>query len=102
MMCVIRCRRTTTSIAGEPVRLTRLSQRFNGVLPARHNRRTDVRGAARELTEANKLSRIYATLLEAPHRHRGTSTQGVTVEHVHVHEGGEAIVGTVDGGGAGW
>jgi hypothetical protein len=51
------------------------------------------------LTQANKLSRTYATLLEALNRHRGKGQQKVTVEHVHVHEGGQAIVGSVETGG---
>jgi hypothetical protein len=37
-------------------------------------------------------------LLEALNRHRGKGQQKVTVEHVHVHEGGQAIVGNVEGG----
>src|SRR4051794_20643801 len=51
------------------------------------------------LTQANKLSRTYATLLEALNRHRGKGHQKVTVEHVHVHQGGQAIVGSVETGG---
>src|SRR4051812_7979122 len=51
------------------------------------------------LTQANKLSRTYATLLEALNRHRGKGQQKVTVEHVHVHQGGQAIVGSVEAGG---
>jgi hypothetical protein len=49
--------------------------------------------------QANKLSRTHATLLEALNRHRGKGQQRVTVEHVHVYEGGQAIVGHVEGGG---
>jgi hypothetical protein len=37
-------------------------------------------------------------LLEALDRYRGTGQQKVTVEHVHVHSGGQAIVGAVTGG----
>jgi hypothetical protein len=48
------------------------------------------------LNQANKLSRTYATLLETLNRHRGKGQQKVTVEHVHVHEGGQAIVGSVE------
>jgi hypothetical protein len=51
------------------------------------------------LNQANKLSRTYASLLEALNRHRGKGQQKVTVEHVHVHQGGQAIVGHVAGGG---
>src|SRR5215217_8219392 len=56
-------------------------------------------GRRENLAQANKLSRTYAALLEALNRHRGKGQQKVTVEHVHVHEGGQAIVGHVEGGG---
>jgi hypothetical protein len=58
-----------------------------------------LKGRRENLSQANKLSRTYATLLEALNRHRGKGQQKVTVEHVHVHEGGQAIVGNVAGGG---
>ena len=64
-------------------------------------------GRRENLSQANKLSRTYATLLEALNRHRGKGQQKVTVEHVHVHAGGQAVVGMVGtppgqpGGGAG-
>jgi hypothetical protein len=48
------------------------------------------------LSQANKLSRTYAVLLDALNRHRGKGQQKVTVEHVHVHSGGQAIVGTIE------
>jgi hypothetical protein len=53
-------------------------------------------GRRENLNQANKLSRTYAALLEALNRHRGKGQQKVTVEHVHVHSGGQAIVGTVE------
>ena len=56
-------------------------------------------GRRENLNQANKLSRTHATLLEALNRHRGKGQQKVTVEHVHVHSGGQAIVGNVEGGG---
>jgi hypothetical protein len=56
-------------------------------------------GRKENLTQANKLSRTYATLLEALNRHRGKGQQKVTVEHVHVHAGGQAVVGSVQAGG---
>jgi len=52
-------------------------------------------GRRENLAQANKLSRTYATLLEALNRHRGKGQQKVTVEHVHVHAGGQAVVGIV-------
>jgi hypothetical protein len=53
------------------------------------------------LNQANKLSRTFSTLLEGLNRHRGKGQQKVTVEHVHVHEGGQAIVGNVETQGGG-
>jgi hypothetical protein len=52
-------------------------------------------GRRENLAQANKLSRTFATLLEALNRHRGKGQQKVTVEHVHVHSGGRAVVGVV-------
>jgi hypothetical protein len=56
-------------------------------------------GRRENLSQANKLSRTFATLVEALNRHRGKGQQKVTVEHVHVHRGGQAIVGNVEAGG---
>ena len=58
-------------------------------------------GRRENLCQANKLSRTYATLLESLNRHRGKGAQKVIVEHVHVHEGGQAIVGNVGAPGGG-
>jgi hypothetical protein len=58
-------------------------------------------GRRESLNQANKLSRTYATLLEALSRHRGKGQQKVTVEHVHVHSGGQAVVGIVAAAGGG-
>ncbi len=58
-------------------------------------------GRRENLAQANKLSRTYATLLEALNRHRGKGQQKVTVEHVHVHSGGQAIVGSIGAPGGG-
>lgn len=52
-------------------------------------------GRREALTQANKLSRTHASLVEALNRHRGKGQQKVTVEHVHVHAGGQAVVGMV-------
>jgi thiol-disulfide isomerase/thioredoxin len=53
------------------------------------------------LAHASKLSRTFAMLLEALNRHRGKGQQKMTVEHVHVHSGGQAVVGMVGTSGAG-
>src|SRR4051812_27714900 len=55
-----------------------------------------------QVNAAGKLSRTYATLLEALDRHRGKGQpQVVRVERVTVEAGGQAIVGTVTQGGSG-
>jgi len=51
------------------------------------------------LNQAAKLTRAYAELLGALDKHRGKGQQRVTVEHVHIHPGGQAIVGVVTPGG---
>jgi hypothetical protein len=56
-------------------------------------------GRRENLTQASKLSRTYAALTEALDRHRGKGQQRITVEHVNVHAGGQAIVGDVTSGG---
>jgi hypothetical protein len=58
-------------------------------------------GRRENLSQANKLSRSYTVLLDALNRHRGKGQQKVTVEHVHVHAGGQAVVGTVETPGGG-
>ena len=58
-------------------------------------------GRRENLNQANKLARTYATLIEALNRHRGKGQQKVTVEHVHVHAGGQAVVGMVETPGGG-
>jgi hypothetical protein len=58
-------------------------------------------GRRENLGQANKLSRTYAVLLDALNRHRGKGQQKVTVEHVHVHSGGQAVVGMVETPGGG-
>jgi hypothetical protein len=58
-------------------------------------------GRSENLNQANKLSRTYVVLLDALNRHRGKGQQKVSVEHVHVHSGGQAVVGMVGAGGVG-
>jgi hypothetical protein len=52
----------------------------------------------------NKLARTFAAQVEALKRYRSGGEQKMTVQHVHVAEGGQAIVGNVnapaEGGGA--
>jgi hypothetical protein len=58
-------------------------------------------GRRENLTHANKLSRTFAVLLDALNRHRGKGQQKVVVEHVHVHAGGQAVVGAIAAPGGG-
>jgi hypothetical protein len=57
-------------------------------------------GRRENLSQANN-SRTYAVLLDTLNRHRGKGQQKVTVEHVHVHAGGQAVVGSVATAGGG-
>ncbi len=48
------------------------------------------------ISRATRLMRVFTEQLEAMQKLRGkTGQQRVTVEHVHVHQGGQAIVGSV-------
>jgi len=51
---------------------------------------------SQELNQAAKLMTLYARQLDTLNRHRGKGQQKVTVEYVHVAEGGQAIVGHVN------
>ena len=59
------------------------------------------------MVRATRLMRLHLEQIEAMQKLKGKAgQQKVTVEHVHVHEGGQAIVGAVsstkgegDGGG---
>ena len=65
------------------------------VFPALPAPPSTVDGGCHPASQANKLSRTYATLLEALNRHRGKGQQKVTVEHVHIYQGVQAIVGSL-------
>ena len=46
-----------------------------------------------------KLMRVFTSQLEALQRYRGKGQQTIQVQHVQVNEGGQAVVGNVQGGG---
>lgn len=50
------------------------------------------------LKHAQRLMTLYTKQLETLNRHRGKGQQKVTVEHVNVEAGGQAIVGAVEAG----
>jgi len=60
-------------------------------------------GATRreELALATRVSRAFAQLAETMDRRRRGGEQKVRVEHVHVHAGGQAVVGTIERGSRG-
>ena len=62
-------------------------------------RREQTLEAAEEYTNrANKLMNLFLRQIETLEKYRGKSTQQkVIVEHVHVEEGGKAIVGNIEG-----
>ncbi len=63
--------------------------------------RAMIKGQSLELRDSNlkhaeKLTARFATQLETLNKHRGKGQQKVTVEHVNVAAGAQAIVGNVD------
>ena len=58
-----------------------------------------VEGVTTNVNRVTKLSRTFIGLLEALNKHRGKGKQKITVEHVTVNEGGQAVVGNVEYGG---
>lgn len=64
-------------------------------------RRSNIEGQTFEgrdvnLRHAERLMRIYTQQLDALNKHRGKGQQKVTVEHVTVNEGGQAVVGSLE------
>jgi hypothetical protein len=58
-------------------------------------------GKEASVNQANKMLRTFVAQMEALRKHRSGGQQKVTVEHVHINKGGQAIVGTVNPGGGG-
>lgn len=66
----------------------------------RLNKVENIRQQDSAISGFNKLTRSYAAQMEALKRYRSTGEQRVTVQHVTVADGGQAIVGgTVTAGG---
>ena len=56
----------------------------------------------KSINQGVRLLQTFTAQMEALQKYRGKSTQQkVTVEHVHVHQGGQAIVGAVNHQGGG-
>lgn len=58
-----------------------------------------VEGVNDNINRITKLSRTFVAQLEALDRHRNKGQQKMTVEHVHVNEGGQAVIGNISKGG---
>lgn len=48
-----------------------------------------------KINQVTKLSRAFANHLEVLNKHRGKGQQKMTVEHIHVNEGAQAVIGCV-------
>ncbi len=56
-------------------------------------------GKQLNLNQATKMQRTFLQQVEALQKLRGKGQQKMTVEHVHVYEGGQAVVGDINQGG---
>ncbi|MEN5277435.1 hypothetical protein ABE527_10830 [Brucella sp. TWI432] len=68
-------------------------------LAARINRADTIPQYDSASRSLNQLSRTFTAQVDALTRYRSGGQQKMTVEHVHVYEGGQAIVGNVSQGG---
>ena len=50
------------------------------------------------IKQGAKLMRLFNQQVETLDKHRNKGRQKMTVEHVHVHQGGQAVIGSVQGG----
>ena len=57
---------------------------------------TTAKSREASLRHAERMMRIFTQQLDALNKHRGKGQQKVTVEHVTVNEGGQAVVGNID------
>ncbi|MGN7614023.1 hypothetical protein ACQZV8_18290 [Magnetococcales bacterium HHB-1] len=81
------------------VQMVGIHQASMGSMLAANGESMPAQGRERYLNQVVKLSRTFMAQMEALNRYRGKGQQKVTVEHVHVNEGGQAIVGAVSQGG---
>jgi len=60
-----------------------------------------VEGVSENVSRASRLMRTFCAQVEALQRYRNAGQSTVTVQHVAVGEGGQAVIGNVDRGGGG-
>ncbi len=58
-----------------------------------------VEGVSDNINRVTKLMRTFTAQMEALQRHRNGGKQTISVQHVNVENGGQAIVGNIKGGG---
>jgi len=56
-------------------------------------------GVEKNINFANKLMRTFSTQVEALNKYRTKGQQKITVQHVNVNDGGQAVIGDVNQGG---
>jgi hypothetical protein len=59
----------------------------------------NVDGIDRNINRITKLMRTFTTQIEALSKHRNKGKQKITVQHVNVNDGGQAVVGDINQGG---
>ncbi len=56
-------------------------------------------GVSENINRSTKLMRTFVAQMEALKKYRNSGKQTIQVQHVNVNEGGQAVVGNVEGGG---
>jgi hypothetical protein len=58
-----------------------------------------VEGVERNINRVTKLMRTFTAQAECLKRYRSNGKQTIQVQHVNVNDGGQAVVGNIQGGG---
>ncbi len=58
-----------------------------------------IEGVERNINRATKLNRTFISQVEVLNKYRTGGQQTIQVQHVNVNEGGQAVVGNIQGGG---
>ncbi|ACH40484.1 hypothetical protein Gbem_3491 [Citrifermentans bemidjiense Bem] len=80
------------------VQMIQVSEGINRCMGQAFYEGQSIQGRESNVNMATKLQRTFTAQVEAMQKLRGKGGQQVRVEHVHVHEGGQAIVGNVNRG----
>jgi hypothetical protein len=64
-----------------------------------HQKDQPIKFADMRINQMTKLTRSFTTQMAALDKYRGKGQQKMTVEHVHINDGGQAVIGNVEGGG---